>query len=450
MWTSILKVAYLRIKFAYFPNKAQKFWGQELLNSQGITAKIGQILGQGKGIDPPKSTITPQKLQHLFFKTFEANIDVTEEVYAASIGQVFFVAIDGNKYALKILHPGIKQKIKKEISNIIFLGKYFSKINGFSFNEEVFQRFLTSLFEEETDLCREALFQEKFHQIFESDKRFKIPTVSRRFSNHDFLCQELVRSDLASNIKFIRHFNIFDFFFESLINHGTLHGDLNDRNWGLTNEDTVVVYDYGCTQIVSERRIGGLLKLLNNQDVVRGFQELGIRLEATWFKGKEQDLRDTLFNPLLSDPITPDWSYSKILKDKYGDKIKILREYADPWVLLMMRSLFSLIRNYQSKNITIPFGTIIKPFLEIKSKIMSSTNIKVEVFEDKKQIVYMILPMTSLNNLQDLMPDNVCEKILEEGIDLKSIIEKVKETEFMPQDLFNLNIRNRNYRVWID
>ena len=106
MWISILKVAYLRIKFAYFPNKAQKFWGQELLNSQGITAKIGQILGQGKGIDPPKSTITPQKLQHLFFKTFEANIDVTEEVYAASIGQVFFVAINGNKYALKILHPG--------------------------------------------------------------------------------------------------------------------------------------------------------------------------------------------------------------------------------------------------------------------------------------------------------------------------------------------------------
>jgi hypothetical protein len=366
------------------------------------------------------------------------------------MGQVFFVTIHSSPYALKILHPGIKIKIKNEIKNILILGKYFSKINGFNLNTEVFQRFLTSSFEEETDLNREASFQEKFHKIFTDDERFKIPKVIKEFSNEHFLCQELVLSDLAYHLKGIPHFHIFDFFFISLFENGILHGDLNDRNWGLLNVNTVVVYDYGCSQIISERRVSGLIKLLLNQDIINGFKEVGIRLEATWFKGKEQELRDALFTPLLNHIISPDWSYSKTLKGIFGEKIKILREYTDPWLLLMMRSLFSLIRTYQAKGIPIPLRMIIEPHLKFKEKDLTSTNIKIEVLENSKQVVYMILPMTSLDNLHDLMPEKVSTKINEDGIDIKSIIQKVKDTNFIPQNLFSLNIQDRSYRVWID
>ena len=450
MFITFFKIAYLRIKYSYFPNKAQKFWAQELLNAQGLSAKIGQVLGQGNHYDPPKVTLTEKKLVDLFDKFFHTEVFPSGEVYAASMGQVFFVTIHNSPYALKILHPGIKEKIKKEIKNILILGKYYSKINGFHFNTEVFQRFLTSSFEEETDLNREASFQEKFHKIFAKDERFKIPKVIKEFSNEHFLCQELVLSDLAYHLKEIPQFHIFDFFFDSLLKHGILHGDLNDRNWGRINLKTIVVYDYGCCQIISERRINGLTKLLMNQDIVNGFKEVGIRLEATWFKGREQELRDALFNPLLDEIIAPDWSYSKTLKGIFGERIKILREYADPWLLLMMRSLFSLIRTFQAKGIPIPLKQIIEPHLHLKSKDMSSTNIKIEVLEDKKQVVYMILPMTSLDNLQDLMPEKVSTKIHEDGIDIKSIIQKVKDTDFVPQNLFNLNIQDRSYRVWID
>lgn len=450
MFITFLKVAYLRIKYNYFPNKAQKFWAQELLNAQGLSAKIGQVLGQGNHYDPPKVTLTERKLEDLFDKFFHTKVFPSGEVYAASMGQVFFVTIHSSPYALKILHPGIKIKIKKEIKNILILGKYFSKINGFNLNTEVFQRFLTSSFEEETDLNREASFQEKFHKTFTDDERFKIPKVIKEFSNEHFLCQELVLSDLAYHLKEIPHFHIFDFFFVSLLKHGILHGDLNDRNWGLINLKTVVVYDYGCGQIISERRINGLTKLLMNQDIVNGFKEVGIRLEATWFKGREQELRDALFNPLLDEIIAPDWSYSKTLKGIFGERIKILREYADPWLLLMMRSLFSLIRTFQAKSIPIPLRMIIGPHLKLKGKDMTSTNIKIEVLEDSKQVVYMILPMTSLDNLYDLMPEKVSTKINEDGIDLKFIIQKVKDTNFIPQNLFSLNIQDRSYRVWID
>jgi hypothetical protein len=116
----------------------------------------------------------------------------------------------------------------------------------------------------------------------------------------------------------------------------------------------------------------------------------------------------------------------------------------------MMRSLFSLIRIYQTKGIPVPLQKIIQPYLKLKDENMSASNIKIEVTENNKQIVYMILPITSLDNLQDLMPEKVTNKVLEDGLNINSIIQKVKDTDFLPQDLFCLQIVERKYHVWID
>ncbi|MBY0515409.1 MAG: hypothetical protein K2P81_00770 [Bacteriovoracaceae bacterium] len=362
MFKAFLKISYLRLKYRYMPNEAQQFWAQELLNSQGLSAKLGQLLAQGKESTLPKSSVSVDEAKKNFFKQYNKEIQVSDEVLAASMGQVFHVQLNNKDYALKILHPGIRKKLEKEIENILLLGKYFSKAKGFSFDQQVFSQFLTEVFKEETDLLREAEFQQIFSAIFKTDSRFKIPMVIREFTNTSALCQEWIDCTLAKDISQFQNFNIFTFFFESLLNHGTLHGDLNDRNWGMNQEGQVVVFDYGCSQNITPRRISGFKKLLKNEDVTQGFLELGIRLERTWFKGREQELRDALFNPLLRN-IEPDWSYSKDLESEFGQKIKMLREVTDPWVLLMMRSLFSLIRLYQHRKKTIPLKELITPYL---------------------------------------------------------------------------------------
>lgn len=450
MISNLFKIPLLRLKYKFMPNDAQKFWAQELLNSQGITAKIGQILGQGKKTQLPSPTIKILEAEKIFKKFFSAEIKFSEHIFTASMGQVFVVRIENQDFALKLLHPRIKDKIKKEIENILTLGLYYSKSKGFQFDKRVFQIFLKEVFEQETDLLREGHFQLKYHHIFHSDPRFRIPKVIERYSNDSILCQEFVPCTHACDLISIPNFYIFDFFFHSLFNHGLLHGDLNDRNWGLQQDQVVIVYDFGCTQIISERRINGFIKLLQNTDIKNAFKEFGIRLDATWFNGKEQELRDALFSQLLDGDLSPDWSISVELQKKYQDKIKVLREYTDPWVLLMMRSLFSLIRLYQSKGLIIPLGKIIKPYIEIKEKNMSATQIKIEVMEDSKQVVYMTLPVTALDNMEFLMPEKVISKIHEVGLNLNEVIQKVKATNFEPQDLFKLNIENRSYRVWID
>jgi hypothetical protein len=434
------------------PNQAQEFWAQELLNSQGLSAKLGQILAQGKETSLPKGSLSPETAKKMFFQSFAKDISVSSEVLSASMGQVFFIQIDQKEFALKILHPGIKEKLKKEIDNILLLGGYFGKAKGFTFDKEVFRRFLVEVFEEETDLSREAHFQEKFYFLFKDHQEIKIPKIIKEYSNSFVLCQEKIISTLARDSKHFSGFSIFNFFFDALLHHGTLHGDLNDRNWGYTEPEKIVVYDFGCAQIISERRVLGFKKLLMNEDIINGFQEFGVRLEATWFKGQEQKLRDALFSPLLDQDIAPHWSYSQELQGQFGEKIKQLREFTDPWVLLMMRSLFSLIRIYQDRKISIPLGSILKPYLIVHNEDPkeSAKNIKIEVLEGSSQVVFLSLPMTALDHLESLMPENVLAKIREESINLSTIRERVKNSSFLPQDLFSLQVEKRSYRVWID
>ncbi len=364
MLTTFLKITYLRLKYRFMPNEAQEFWAQELLNSQGLSAKLGQLLAQGKESKLPKSSVSALEAKAFFLKHHNEKIQVSDEVLAASMGQVFHIELNQKNYALKILHPGIRKKLEKEIDNILLLGKYFSKAKGFSFDQQVFNQFLTEVFKEETDLSREADFQKKFEALFESDTRFKIPKVIPEFTTASALCQEWVDSTLAKDLPHFQNFHVFTFFFESLLKHGTLHGDLNDRNWGMRPNGQVVVFDYGCSQIISPRRILGFKKLLMNEAVAEAFLEFGIRLERTWFKGREQQLRDALFEPFLREFIQPDWSYSKDLESEFGQRIKLLREVTDPWVLLMMRSLFSLIRIYQNRKMPIPLKVLVAPYLK--------------------------------------------------------------------------------------
>ena len=240
MIKTILKIPYLRLKYRFLPNEAQAFWAEELLESQGLGAKLGQVLTQGKTTRLPKSTISPAEAQKLFEKSFGVSCKVSGEVFAASMGQVFFAEVDGREVALKILHPDMRTKISSEIDNILLLGGYFSKVKNFRFDKDVFRRFLQEVFEEETDLKREALYQEKFANIFRDYGRIKVPEVIKEFSNESILTQETVRCDLARDLSTIPSFDIFQFFFESLFQHGILHGDLNDRNWGIAGKKTVI------------------------------------------------------------------------------------------------------------------------------------------------------------------------------------------------------------------
>jgi hypothetical protein len=215
-------------------------------------------------------------------------------------------------------------------------------------------------------------------------------------------------------------------------------------------DERLVVFDYGCTQIVSERRVNGLKKLFLNQDVVNAFKEFGVRLEATWFKGQEQKLRDALFEPFFQKSVGPGWSYSQDLEAKFGDKIKLLREFTDPWVLLMMRSLFSLIRIHQERRISIPFREILPLYLRIHNDPSQELQVHIEISQGGKQSFYLNLPSSSLDNLTHHIPAAVKTKILEEGVSIEKRIQEIKGQGLKAQEVFSIILEDKHYRVWLE
>ena len=172
-----------------------------------------------------------------------------------------------------------------------------------------------------------------------------------------------------------------------------------------------------------------------------------MRLEATSFKGREQELRDDLFGPLFEKDITPELAYSETLQKKHGDKIKELREYTDPWVLLLMRSLFSVIRVYQDRKITVPLKALIQEVLPKEIASTEASLVRIEVTEKGKQVIALKFPITSLPNLAQMMPGKVLEKLREANLNLGELI---KNAGTSPQDLFSLQSGDRHYRVWME
>ncbi|GAB4024793.1 MAG: hypothetical protein Fur0010_28010 [Bdellovibrio sp.] len=80
----------------------------------------------------------------------------------------------------------------------------------------------------------------------------------------------------------------------------------------------------------------------------------------------------------------------------------------------------------------------------------SAKNLRVVVVRDGDEKANMTFPIYSLNILDTLMPENVIESLSKKNICIKTIIEDVKTSNFMPQVLFDHSEENRSYRVWIE
>lgn len=80
----------------------------------------------------------------------------------------------------------------------------------------------------------------------------------------------------------------------------------------------------------------------------------------------------------------------------------------------------------------------------------SAKNLRVVVVRDGDEKANMTFPIFSLNILDALMPENVIESLSKKNICITTIIENVKNTNYMPQTLFHHHEENKSYRVWIE
>jgi ubiquinone biosynthesis protein len=256
------------------------------------------------------------------------NIDI-DPVGCASLAQVHTGYLnDGTKVAVKVLRPGVKRIVKRDITNLRLLSRFlslntfFRKINIRNFIDE-FERYTLK----ELNLKTEGQNCDTFRENFKNNKDVKIPKVYWEGTSKKVLTMEFIEG--VSVKEFIKIFSyskkstetirgiriskkriaevVTQALFKQIFKHGFFHGDPHPANMIITYDNRFAFVDFGIVGTFSEAQISMLTEFviavadgdyekaikfmiaLDQIEGVENFQELRKSVEkiiSTWRKTK--------------------------------------------------------------------------------------------------------------------------------------------------------------------
>ena len=98
-----------------------------------------------------------------------------------------------------------------------------------------------------------------------------------------------------------------------------------------------------------------------------------------------------------------------------------------------------------------PLGEIDIPHqtgFEISTDSLSK-KLFVLVLENKKEVVRLTMPARSVDDLENLMPQDTKDRIEEQGIDILELKKQAQKSGYTPQVIFETTAGNREYKVWL-
>ena len=204
------------------------------------------------------------------------NYDVLEVIGSGSIAQVYKIKDKkGNLYALKVKHPNVDSNFNyiKLLLKIIFTFIPFNKIIPVSLDD-----FLNN-FEKQLNLINEGNNLIKFNNLYDKNNPlYKIPKLYKLSENiimMEYLEGVSLEHFKDNNYRYSK-FNLFISIFmqNNLYINKYNHGDLHNYNWKITNDNKIVIYDYGlCWELQNDFLLNNLNDLIDglhdyNYDII--------------------------------------------------------------------------------------------------------------------------------------------------------------------------------------
>lgn len=199
-----------------------------------------------------KIELSFQKKVHDLFVDFEE-----ESVAAASIAQVHKAYLPtGEKVAVKVLRPGIRQKFRKDIDLLRWLVKIidrkFPQFDWLQLKDTV--NTIEDILFREIDLKMEAAAAEELAENFAEDPTYSPPKIYWDYSSSEVLTLEWVDGvrindkqgmiDLGLDPTKILRQSAESFFYQ-IYRDGYFHADVHGGNAFVTKEGTIIPIDFG-------------------------------------------------------------------------------------------------------------------------------------------------------------------------------------------------------------
>lgn len=213
----------------------------------------------------------------LFKKTFNFEIKdkyLLTRIASGSVAQVYKLEDinTGNKYAMKIVHPDVKDQIY--ISKLFF--KFLFWLNNKFYKLKIsfdLSNFFSSI-EDQINLCNEAKYIDYFYNRYEKNKYVVIPKLINYSSDIIIMTYEegVFYDDLTiSEYKKSKIISLLEIFLlNTMIIDKFIHADLHNGNWKVrkmedSNDYQLVIYDFGLCLNINRFNIRQLYgSIINN------------------------------------------------------------------------------------------------------------------------------------------------------------------------------------------
>ena len=380
---------------------------KELLGLGSAFIKLGQLLSARPDVFPKEWVIELANLQDKV-PPFEFNqvqailenelgdrceeiIDINEfPLGAASLAQVHRACLrSGRQVVFKIKRPGLENffrldlEVMQQVAALLQRNKNFSQGRDWIGIAKECKRVLLR----ELDFRIEAQYAARFRQQFLDEPNIKIPGVIWELSTKDVLCLDYlpgikINDQKALIEKGINTSNIAEIgassYLKQLIEFGFFHADPHPGNLAVSDDGSLIYYDFGMMGMVSDRirkNIGSLVSAAAIGDAsvfVNQLQEAG--LLAT-----DIDIGPVrrLIRVMLKEALTPPFD-SNILDKLSGDLYELV--YGKPFIIpveliFVMRALSTFEGVGRSLDSSFNLIAIAKPYLiPLMTSNNSSTN----------------------------------------------------------------------------
>ncbi|MGE0789586.1 MAG: ABC1 kinase family protein [Sandaracinaceae bacterium] len=307
-----------------------------ILRLRGVYIKLGQVLSIMGGFLPRVYTkeleqlqdqVPPrpfEELEETFYRDFGvpaselyAHIE-REPLAAASLGQVHEAALpDGRRLAVKILYPGIRQRIAVDLRVLrlaILVYEWFVPVQ----NIERVHDALVDLLRRETDYLHEARMMKTMAANFEGTNDILFPEVIDDLTTENVLTMTFMEGLKINRIDEMPEQGIdphavavrlVEAFYEQLFVHRLFHADPHPGNFLVQagrkkSRPRIVILDFGAISEVRPELVDGLLEVIiglldsDRDRLLRGFYSMGfVSREAN--RELVEKTVDTYFQKLL-------------------------------------------------------------------------------------------------------------------------------------------------------
>ena len=192
-------------------------------------------------------------------------------INSGSIGSVFLIEQNKKKYALKIQHSSILNKTQKQIKilKLLINNRFVKPYIIFSFDE------ICNIFLNQFNFDFEGDKQVEFYEVFkERDSGLLVPKIYYKDDRKilmEYIPITFINSNEISEIHKMKGILKFQVFLKYMfLEEGLLHLDLHSGNWGLNNNNLIIL-DFGYS-----------LRIYDNNDLEKkkAFQDMWVYLNT--------------------------------------------------------------------------------------------------------------------------------------------------------------------------